>query len=130
MDSSAMNTFGGVLGQGKEEARKGQFQYTEYSSATYNKNGFGTAGKTSAQVTFDNGNLKLYQTWKELGIATVNVYTWIKKKSNDVKDLQPNKFHFYYSDKNGTKKANAVAHHPDILPPDEEPYYTYGLIIR
>ena len=90
----------------------------------------GTAGKTSAQVTFDNGNLKLYQTWKELGIATVNVYTWIKKKSNDVKDLQPNKFHFYYSDKNGTKKANAVAHHPDILPPDEEPYYTYGLIIR
>ena len=95
-----------------------------------NVNGFGTAGKTSAQVTFDNGNLKLYQTWKELGIATVNVYTWIKKKSNDVKDLQPNKFHFYYSDKNGTKKANAVAHHPDILPPDEEPYYTYGLIIR
>ena len=130
MDSSAMNTFGGVLGQGKEEARKGQFQYTEYSSATYNKNGFGTAGKTSAQVTFDNGNLKLYQTWKELGIATVNVNTWIKKKSNDIKDLQPNKFHFYYSDINGTKKANAVAHHPDILPPDEEPYYTYGLIAR
>ena len=130
MDSSAMNTFGGVLGQGKEEARKGQFQYTEYSPAVYNKNGFGTAGKTSAQVTFDNGNLKLYQTWKELGIATVNVNTWIKKKSNDIKDLQPNKFHFYYSDINGTKKANAVAHHPDILPPDEEPYYTYGLIAR
>lgn len=128
MDSSAMNTFGGVLGQGKEEARKGQFQYTEYSPAVYNKNGFGTAGKTSAQVTFDNGNLKLYQTWKELGIATVNVNTWIKKKSNDIKDLQPNKFHFYYSDINGTKKANAVAHHPDILPPDNEPYYTYGRI--
>lgn len=130
MDSSAMNNFGGVLGQGIQEARKGQFQYTEYATATYNKDGFGTAGKSSAYVTFDNDKLKLYQSWKEAGIATVNVNTWIKKKSNTVKDLQSNKFHFYTSDKSGTKKANAVAHHPSILPPDKEPYYTYGLIAK
>ena len=41
MDSSAMNNFSGVLGQGIEQARKGQFQYTEYTAAEYNQNGFG-----------------------------------------------------------------------------------------
>ena len=92
MDSSAMNNFGGILGQGKEEARKGQFQYTEYTEAAYNASGFGTAGKTSAKVTHDNDMLKLYQEWKEMNIATVQVNTWIKKKSDTIKDLKKDYF--------------------------------------
>lgn len=131
MDSSKMHNGEGIPSlagsAAKAMAAKGQFQVTNYASAVYNKDGFGSAGKTSAYVTFDNGQLKLYQTWSE-SIATVNVYTWIKKKSNDIKDLQPNKFHFYTSDINGSKKANAVSYYPDILPPDNEPYYTYGRI--
>ena len=95
MDSSAMNNFGGVLGQGIEQARKGQFQYTEYAEAVYNQNGFGTAGQTSAYVTHDNDKLKLYQEWKEMGIATVQVNTWIKKKSDSIKDLKKDYFHIF-----------------------------------
>lgn len=129
MDSSGMNNFGGVMGQGKEEARKGQFQYTEYATATYNKNGFGTPGEKSGQVTFDNDKLKIYQKWSVFTVE-VQVNTWIKKKSDTVKDLQPNKFHFYTNGINGDKKANAVAHHPTVQKPDKEPYYTYGLITK
>ncbi len=133
MDSSKMHNGTGIPSiagnSAKVMAAKGQYQYTEYATATYNKNGFGTAGKTSAQVTFDNGNLKLYQTWSE-SIATVNVYTWIKKKSNDIKDLQSNKFHFFTNGINGDTKANAYKYYPNILPPDKEPYYTYGRIVR
>lgn len=133
MDSSKMHNGTGIPSiagnSAKVMAAKGQYQYTEYATATYNKNGFGTAGKTSAQVTFDNGNLKLYQTWSE-SIATVNVYTWIKKKSNDIKDLQSNKFHFFTNGINGDTRANAYKYYPNILPPDKEPYYTYGRIVR
>lgn len=133
MDSSKMHYGIGIPSiagnAAKVMAAKGQFQYIEYTPYAYNKNGFGIGGKYSAQVFFENGNLKLYQTWPE-SIATVNVYTWIKKKSNTVKDLQSNKFHFYTSDKSGTKKANAVTYYPEILKPDKEPYYTYGLIAK
>ncbi len=130
MDSSAMNNFGGVLGQGKEQARQGQFQYTEYTEATYNANGFGTAGQTSAKVTHDNDMFKLYQEWKEMGIATVKVNTWIKKKADTIKDLEKEYFHW---SKNGAKydtPANAIAHHPNIKAPKIEPYYIYGLITK
>lgn len=134
MDSSAMNSFGGVLGQGVDEARSGQFQYTEYVHADYNQNGFGTAGQTSAKVTHDNDMLKLYQEWKEMGIATVKVNTWIKKKSDTVKDLKQNNFHFGYMDKNKTQKSNAYAnkdkYYPNVNVPDKEPYYTHGLITK
>lgn len=134
MNSSAMNSFGGVLGQGVDEARSGQFQYTEYSSASYNQNGFGTAGKTSANVTHDNDMLKLYQEWKEMGLATVKVNTWIKKKSDTIKDLKQNNFHFGYMDKNKTQKSNAYTnkdkYYSNVNVPDKEPYYTYGLITK
>ena len=130
MDSSAMNNFGGVLGQGIEQARKGQFQYTEYAEAVYNQNGFGTAGQTSAYVTHDNDKLKLYQEWKEMGIATVQVNTWIKKKSDSIKDLKKDYFHWSKNGPNYNTQANAVAHHPSIQAPAKEPYYTYGLITK
>lgn len=130
MDSSAMNNFGGVLGQGIEQARKGQFQYTEYAEAVYNQNGFGTAGQTSAYVTHDNDKLKLYQEWKEMGIATVQVNTWIKKKSDTIKDLKKDYFHWSKNGENYNTSANAVAHHPNIKAPEKEPYYTYGLITK
>lgn len=109
MNSSKMDTFGGVLGQGVDQARSGQFQYTEYAHADYNQSGFGSAGQTSAKVTHDNDMLKLYQEWKEMGIATVKVNTWIKKKSDTIKDLKQNNFHFGYMDKNKTQKSNAYA---------------------
>ncbi|MDE7314824.1 MAG: Ig-like domain-containing protein [Mucispirillum sp.] len=134
MDSSAMNSFGGVLGQGVDEARSGQFQYTEYATAAYDQNGFGTAGQTSAKVTHDNDMLKLYQEWKEMKIATVKVNTWIKKKSDTVKDLKQNNFHFGYMDKNKTQKSNAYAnkdkYYSNVNVPDKEPYYTHGLITK
>lgn len=130
MDSSAMNNFGGILGQGKEEARKGQFQYTEYTEAAYNASGFGTAGKTSAKVTHDNDMLKLYQEWKEMNIATVQVNTWIKKKSDTIKDLKKDYFHWSKNGANYDAPANAVAHHPAVKAPEKEPYYTYGLITK
>lgn len=130
MDSSAMNNFGGVLGQGIEQARKGQFQYTEYAEAVYNQNGFGTAGQTSAYVTHDNDKLKLYQQWKEMGIATVQVNTWIKKKSDSIKDLKKDYFHWSKNGANYDTPANATAHHSNIKAPEKEPYYTYGLITK
>lgn len=130
MDSSAMNNFGGVLGQGIEQARKGQFQYTEYAEAVYNQNGFGTAGQTSAYVTHDNDKLKLYQEWKEMGIATVQVNTWIKKKSDSIKDLKKDYFHWSKNGANYDTPANATAHHSNIKAPEKEPYYTYGLITK
>lgn len=134
MNSSRMDTFGGVLGQGVDQARSGQFQYTEYAHADYNQNGFGSAGQTSARVTHDNDKLKLYQEWKEMGIATVQVNTWIKKKSDTIKDLKQNNFHFGYMDKNKTQKSNAYAnqakYHSNVNLPDKEPYYTYGRIVR
>ncbi len=130
MDSSAMNNFDGLLGQGKEEARKGQFQYTEYTEAAYNASGFGTAGKTSAKVTHDNDMLKLYQEWKEMNIATVHVNTWIKKKSDTIKDLKKDYFHWSKNGANYDAPANAVAHHPAVKAPEKEPYYTYGLITK
>ena len=130
MDSSAMNNFGGVLGQGIEQARKGQFQYTEYTAAEYNQNGFGTAGQTSARVTHDNDKLKLYQEWKEMGIATVQVNTWIKKKSDSIKDLKKDYFHWSKNGANYDTPANATAHHTNIKAPKKEPYYTYGLITK
>lgn len=130
MDSSAMNNFGGVLGQGIEQARKGQFQYTEYAEAVYNQNGFGTAGQTSAYVTHDNDKLKLYQEWKEMGIATVQVNTWIKKKSDSIKDLKKDYFHWSKNGANYDTPANAAAHHSNIKAPEKEPYYTYGLITK
>ncbi len=130
MDSSAMNNFGGVLGQGIEQARKGQFQYTEYTAAEYNQNGFGTAGQTSARVTHDNDKLKLYQEWKEMGIATVQVNTWIKKKSDSIKDLKKDYFHWSKNGANYNTPANATAHHTNIKAPKKEPYYTYGLITK
>ena len=130
MDSSAMNNFSGVLGQGIEQARKGQFQYTEYAAAEYNQNGFGTAGQTSARVTHDNDKLKLYQEWKEMGIATVQVNTWIKKKSDSIKDLKKDYFHWSKNGANYDTPANAIAHHTNIKAPEKEPYYTYGLITK
>lgn len=134
MNSSKMDTFGGVLGQGVDQARSGQFQYTEYAHADYNQNGFGSAGQTSARVTHDNDKLKLYQEWKEMGIATVQVNTWIKKKSDTIKDLKQNNFHFGYMDKNKTQKSNAHAnkakYHSNVNLPEKEPYYTYGLITK
>ena len=130
MDSSAMNNFSGVLGQGIEQARKGQFQYTEYTAAEYNQNGFGTAGQTSARVTHDNDKLKLYQEWKEMGIATVQVNTWIKKKSDSIKDLKKDYFHWSKNGANYDTPANAIAHHTNIKAPEKEPYYTYGLITK
>ena len=130
MDSSAMNNFSGVLGQGIEQARKGQFQYTEYTAAEYNQNGFGTAGQTSARVTHDNDKLKLYQEWKEMGIATVQVNTWIKKKSDSIKDLKKDYFHWSKNGANYDTPANATAHHTNIKAPEKEPYYTYGLITK
>lgn len=134
MNSSKMDTFGGVLGQGVDQARSGQFQYTEYAHADYNQNGFGSAGQTSARVTHDNDKLKLYQEWKEMGIATVQVNTWIKKKSDTIKDLKQNNFHFGYMDKNKTQKSNAYAnkdkYHSNVNLPEKEPYYTYGLITK
>ena len=130
MDSSAMNNFSGVLGQGIEQARKGQFQYTEYAAAEYNQNGFGTAGQTSARVTHDNDKLKLYQEWKEMGIATVQVNTWIKKKSDSIKDLKKDYFHWSKNGANYDTPANATAHHTNIKAPEKEPYYTYGLITK
>ena len=130
MDSSAMNNFGGVLGQGIEQARKGQFQYTEYAEAAYNQNGFGTAGQTSAYVTHDNDKLKLYQQWKEMGIATVQVNTWIKKKSDSIEDLKKDYFHWSKNGANYDTPANATAHHSNIKAPEKEPYYTYGLITK
>lgn len=128
MDSSRMNNFGGVLGQGVQEARKGQFQYTEYSPAEYNKEGFGTAGKESAKVNFDNGKLRLYQEWQEMSFVTVRVNTWIEKKSDEIKDLQKERFYWTKSGIKGDKTANAVAHHSNIKPPLKEPYYSYGLV--
>lgn len=134
MNSSKMDTFGGVLGQGVDQARSGQFQYTEYAHADYNQSGFGSAGQTSAKVTHDNDMLKLYQEWKEMGIATVKVNTWIKKKSDTIKDLKQNNFHFGYMDKNKTQKSNAYAnkakYHSNVNLPEKEPYYTYGLITK
>lgn len=134
MNSSKMDTFGGVLGQGVDQARSGQFQYTEYAHADYDQNGFGSAGQTSARVTHDNDKLKLYQEWKEMGIATVQVNTWIKKKSDTIKDLKQNNFHFGYMDKNKTQKSNAYAnkaqYHSNVNLPEKEPYYTYGLITK
>lgn len=134
MNSSKMDTFGGVLGQGVDQARAGQFQYTEYAHADYNQSGFGSAGQTRARVTHDNDKLKLYQEWKEMGIATVQVNTWIKKKSDTIKDLKQNNFHFGYMDKNKTQKSNAYAnkakYHSNVNLPEKEPYYTYGLITK
>lgn len=133
MDSSKMNNFEGVAGFGKEEARKGQFQYTDYTESEYNENGFGTAGKTSAYITHDNDMLKLYQQWQEgaLGITVdVNVNTWIRKKSDTVKDLLPDTLHWSKNGIDGSGVANAIAHHPEAKLPEKEPYYTYGLIVN
>lgn len=130
MDSSSMNNFEGFMGIGKEEARKGQFQYTDYAESEYNENGFGTAGKTSANITHDNDMLKLYQEWKEAGIATVKVNTWIRKKSDTVKDLLPDTLHWSKNGIDGSGVANAIAHHPTAKFPEKEPYYTYGLIVN
>lgn len=130
MDSSSMNNFGGVMGIGKEEARKGQFQYTEYTETAYNADGFGSAGKTSAKVTHDGDMLKLYQQWEEMGIATVQVNTWIRKKADSIKDLKKDYFHWSKNGENYNTSANAVAHHPNIKAPEKEPYYTYGLITK
>ncbi len=130
MDSSKMNNFGGVLGQGVTEARQGQFQYVEYNKAQYNKDGFGTPGKTSAKVTFDNDKIKLYQEWSEMNIVTVHVTTWIKKKSNDIKELDKTRFYWTKNGINGDKTANAVAHHSSVKPPEKEPYYTHGLRVK
>ena len=129
MDSSNMNNFGGVLGQGVDEARKGQFQYTEYADATYNASGFGVAGKGSAKVTHDNDKLKVYQQWSEIGVV-VQVNTWIKKKSDTVKDLKKDYFHWTKNGANYDTPANAVAHHTNIKAPEVEPYYTFGLITK
>lgn len=127
MDSSTMNNYNGI---GSDKAKQGQFQYTEYTAADYNQNGFGSAGEKSAYVTHDGDMLKLYQEWKEMGIATVQVNTWIKKKSDTIKDLKSGYFHWGTNGINGDTRANAVAHHPDIKVPEIEPYYTYGLITK
>ena len=129
MDSSAMNNFAGVMGMGKEEARQGQFQYTDYAEANYNAGGFGTAGQASAKVTHDNDKLKVYQQWSEIGVV-VQVNTWIKKKSDTVKDLKKDYFHWTKNGANYDTQANAVAHHTNIKAPAVEPYYTYGLITK
>ena len=135
MDSSFMNGNNNIpnIGGAKEMAAQGQFQYTEYTETAYNADGFGSAGKTSAKVTHDGDMLKLYQQWEEgmFGItATVQVNTWIKKKSDTIKDLKSGYFHWGTNGINGDTRANAVAHHPDIKVPEIEPYYTYGLITK
>lgn len=128
MDSSRMNTFKPPLGIGQEEARKGQFQYTDYAESEYNEDGFGTAGETSAKITHDNDMLKLYQEWTVLSV-TVRVNTWIKKKSDTVKDLKSDTLHWSKNGIDGSGVANAIAHHPNAKFPEKEPYYTYGLIV-
>lgn len=126
MDSSTMNNYSGI---GSDQAKQGQFQYTEYTEEVYNADGFGTAGQTSAKVTHDGDMLRLYQEWVEI-IVTVQVNTWIKKKSDTVIDLKKDYFHWSKNGENYDAPANAVAHHPDIKFPDKEPYYTYGLITK
>ncbi len=74
--------------------------------------------------------LKLYQEWKEMNIATVQVNTWIKKKSDTIKDLKKDYFHWSKNGANYDAPANAVAHHPAVKAPEKEPYYTYGLITK
>lgn len=135
MDSSFMNGNNNIpdIGGAKEMAAQGQFQYTEYTEAAYNADGFGSAGKTSAKVTHDSDMLKLYQQWEEgmFGFtATVQVNTWIKKKSDTIKDLKKDYFHWSKNGENYDTTANAVAHHPNIKAPEQEPYYTYGLITK
>lgn len=126
MDSSTMNNYSGI---GSDQAKQGQFQYTEYAEEVYNADGFGSAGQTSAKITHDGDMLKLYQEWVEV-IVTVQVNTWIKKKSDTVIDLKKDYFHWSKNGVNYDTKANAVAHHPSIKAPEKEPYYTYGLITK
>ena len=129
MDSNKMNTFGGVAGMGKVEARKGQFQKINFQPETYSPNGFGgTGANNKAKISMDNGLLKMFQQWKEAGIATVNVNTWMKKKSNTVKDLDGNTFIWSKNGKNHDIDANAVQHHKNIKRPAKEPYYMQGVI--
>ena len=74
----------------------------------------------------DDGGMKL----SGKGIATVQVNTWIKKKSDSIKDLKKDYFHWSKNGPNYNTQANAVAHHPSIQAPAKEPYYTYGLITK
>lgn len=128
MDSSKMNTFGGVLGQGIKEAREGQFQVTWFIDQQYKANGFGGTGTSDrAIVSMDNGLLKTYQSFK-VSVATVNVNTWYRKKSDTVKELNKNNFYWSKNGADGLTSANAVQYFPNVKPPVKEPYYTYGLI--
>ena len=65
-----------------------------------------------------------------MGIATVQVNTWIKKKSDSIKDLKKDYFHWSKNGANYDTPANATAHHTNIKAPEKEPYYTYGLITK
>lgn len=128
MDSSRMNTFGGILGQGIKEAREGQFQVTNFIDLQYGANGFGGTGTSDrAYVSMDNGMLKTNQSFK-VSVATVNVNTWYRKKSDTVKTLNKDNFYWSKNGADGLTSANAVQYFPNVKPPVKEPYYTYGLI--
>lgn len=128
MDSSKMNTFGGILGQGIKEAREGQFQLTNFIDLQYGANGFGGTGTSDrAYVSMDNGMLKTYQSFK-VSVATVNVNTWYRKKSDTVKTLTKDNFYWTKNGADGLTSANAVQYFPNVKAPAKEPYYTYGLI--
>lgn len=128
LDSSRMNTFGGILGQGIKEAREGQFQLTNFVDQQYSANGFGGTGTSDkAIVSMDNGMLKTYQSFK-VSVATVNVNTWYRKKSDTVKTLTKDNFYWSKNGADGLTSANALQYFPNVKPPVKEPYYTYGLI--
>lgn len=129
MNSSKLDGYNGI---GSGEAKKGLFQTTVFDAATFKKGGFGSTGSmTKGQVSLDNGQLKVYQefTMQVIISVTVRVNTWIKKKSDTVKTLNPDEFIWTKDGADYSQKAHATKYF-NAQSPSKEPYYAYGLITK
>lgn len=129
MNSSTLDNYNSI---GSAEAKTGLFQTVVFDAADFKAGGFGSTGSlTKGQVSAENGVLKIYQQFNMTVVisVTVKVNTWIKKKSNTVKTLDPKTFIWTKDGAAYNQKAHAVKYF-SAASPSKEPYYAYGRITK
>lgn len=137
MNSSTIYNYTGI---GKDKAYEGLFSTVEFTKMTSTSSGLQSSDYKSSLGTFEqgkkqagkisqetNGQLKIHQIFKESGIATVNVNTFIKKKTNEVKNIKNNERYFDYMDKQHSEDSHAKLKGFGTTA-SPEPYYTYGVV--